>query len=91
MLPKNKDIYESYSSDPSVQKMMRNQLKVYGTMENVMKASSNYLNSLSSSNNNKKDSYPCLTDSQAASSNGKYMTHCYYGCQPGNKITTIIG
>ncbi len=91
MLPKNKDIYESYSSDPSVQKMMRNQLKVYGTMENVMKASSNYLNSLSSSNNNKKDSYLCLTDSQPASSNGKYMTHCYYGCQPGNKITTIIG
>jgi hypothetical protein len=27
----------------------------------------------------------------SAGSNGSYMIHCYYGTQPGNKITTVIG
>ncbi len=78
---------EAYSSDPSIQKMMANQLRVYGSMDNILRASATAYSSSRSNSNSPTSS----DNSPTASSNGKYMSHCYYGCQPGNKITTVIG
>ena len=77
---------DMFSNNPRFQKMVAEHLKIYGSLDGIMKAtygssSSNYSSSSSSSS----DNLP------SASSNGKYMTHCYYGYQPGNKITTVIG
>jgi hypothetical protein len=79
---------QAFSDNPIMQKMYREQLKVYGSMEGICRAvygGSNNSNSNSSSIN------PTPSDSKSAGSSGKYMVHCYYGSQPGNKITTVIG
>jgi hypothetical protein len=74
---------QAFSPIPGMQKMYREQLKIYGSMEGICRAV--YGGSNSSSLN------PTPSDSQPAGSSGKYMVHCYYGSQPGNKITTVIG
>ena len=73
-----------FSSDPYIQEMAARHLKNQGSLAGIY--NSVYGNSTSSNSH-------CSSTSNAPSvgSNGKYMVHCYYGCQPGNKITTVIG
>lgn len=82
------DEIKAFSDNPRMQKMYREQLKIYGSMEGICRATYGGSNS---SNSNSKSLNPTQSDSQSAGSSGKYMVHCYYGCQPGNKITTVIG
>lgn len=75
---------QKFSSNPRMQKMAREHLKIYGSFEGIAKATYGGSSTSSSPSSTPSDSAP-------AGSSGKYMVHCYYGCQPGNKITTVIG
>lgn len=74
----------SNHSDPAIREMAARQNKIWGST----RALGNTLYGNSSSNNAQKSG---SSDSKTAGSNGVYMVHCYYGCQPGNKVTTVIG
>ncbi len=82
------DQVKAFSDNPRMQDMLRNQLKIYGSMQGIYKA---VYGGSNNSNSNGSSLYPSPSDSQPAGSSGKYMVHYYYGCQPGNKITSIIG
>lgn len=79
---------KAFSDNPRMQDMLRRHLKIHGSMEGIYKAVYGGSNNSSS---NGSSLNPTPSDSQSAGSSGKYMVHYYYGCQPGNKITSIIG
>lgn len=80
---------EAFSSDPRMRKMYAEHLKIYGSMEGIMRAT--YGSKSTSSSSSPNISSSSTSDSKPAGSSGNYMVHCYYGSQPGNKITTVIG
>jgi hypothetical protein len=71
-------------TNPRHRQIAEERIRLYGSI-NAMNRS------IYGGSNNKSTSNHCSSDSIGASSNGKYMIHCYYGCQPGNKVTTVIG
>ena len=79
---------DMFASNPRLQQMAAEQLKIYGSLAGIYSAA---YGSSSHSNNSCSSSYSGSSDSPSAGSSGKYMVHCYYGNQPGNKITTVIG
>jgi hypothetical protein len=75
-----------YSSNPQLQKMAAEHLKIYGSIAGVINATyQTKTSTINSKNISDYDNVPSIN------SNGKYMIHYYYGCQPGNRITTVIG
>jgi hypothetical protein len=74
------------STSTKFQKIIDEQLRRNGSVANIAKQV--YSSKTKSSSNN---SYYSGSESPTAGSNGKYMVHYYYGCQPGNRITTVIG
>lgn len=79
---------DMFASNPRLQKVAAEHLKIYGSLAGICNAT---YGGSSSSNNSNSRSYSSSGDSPSAGSSGKYMVHCYYGSQPGNKITTVIG
>lgn len=77
------------SSNPQIQQLALKHLKNSGSIYGIH--NSVYGQSTSSNNNNSSSYYNNGSSSSSAGSNGTYMYHYYYGCQPGNKITTVIG
>ena len=82
---------ENFSSNPRMRKMYAEQLKIYGSMDGIMRAVYGSNSSSASSSEKPNISSSSTSDSKPAGSSGNYMVHCYYGSQPGNKITTVIG
>lgn len=78
---------DRFSSNPEMQRMLARQCKIYGSIDAVYRLA--FTNT--SSNNASRSNYNSGEYSPSVGSSGKYMTHCYYGCQPGDKITTVIG
>lgn len=78
-----------FSSNPQLQQMIAGHLKTYGSLNGICNAA--YGSSSSSTSSNSRNYANSGNNSPNVGSNGKYMVHCYYGCQPGNKITTVIG
>ncbi len=76
-----------FASNPRLRKMAAEHIKIYGSIDGVMRAT--YSSSIST--NKKSSSYSSGENSPEAGSNGKYITHSYYGYQSGNRITTVIG
>ncbi len=72
--------------NPVMQKFAEEHIKRYGSLSGIYSA-----NFGGSSSNSGSSSYSSSDNSPTAGSNGKYMVHCYYGSQSGNKITTVIG
>lgn len=78
---------ELFAGMPTLQQFVKNQINSTGSLAGIYKVS--YGGSSSSTNSN---SYYSGSDSSpTAGSSGKYMVHCYYGSQSGNKVTTVIG
>lgn len=77
---------DSFSSNPRIRQIAAEHLRLYGSVSGITNAT---YNSSNNNTNTKTTSYS--SNSSTAGSNGKYMVHCYFGCQPGNKITTVIG
>ena len=75
-----------FSSNPYIQEMAARHLKNQGSLAGIY--NSVYGNSSSS---NSRSNSSSTSNAPSVGSNGKYMIHYYYGCQPGNKITTVIG
>ena len=72
-------------SNPQVQQMIKQQLKIYGSINGICSAAY-------SVSSNKPNNLPNSCDYQpTVGTSGKYMVHYYYGHQPGNKIITVIG
>ena len=81
----NKTEIDKISSNPQVERMIKQQLKIYGSINGMYSAA--YSVSSSKTNN-----LSIVCDSQPiVGTNGKYMVHYYYGHQPDNKIITVIG
>jgi hypothetical protein len=78
---------DMFASNPMLQKFAAEQLKNYGSLAGIYNAAYGG----SSSSNSGSRSYSGSDNSPTAGSSGKYMVHCYYGSQSGNKITTVIG
>jgi len=76
------------SSNPQIQQLALKHLKNSGSLNGIHNS---VYGQSSSSNNNSSTYYNNGSVAPSAGSNGTYMVHCYYGCQPGNKITTVIG
>lgn len=79
---------DMFASNPRLQQMAAEHLKIYGSLAGIYNAA---YGASSSGNNSSSNSYLNSSNSPTAGSSGKYMVHCYYGNQPGNKITTVIG
>jgi len=79
---------DMFASNPRLQQMAAEHLRIYGSLAGIYNAA---YGGSSPNNNSGSRSYSSSSDSQSAGSSGKYMVHCYYGSQPGNKITTVIG
>ena len=75
------------SSNPQIQQLALKHLKNSGSIHGIH----NSVYGQSSNNNNSSGYYNNGSVTPSAGSNGTYMYHCYYGTQPGNKITTVIG
>lgn len=71
-------------SNPKIREMAARHNMMWGSSQAVGSALYGQ-----SSNNTGLSKSP--SDSKTANSNGIYMVHCYYGCQPGNKVTTVVG
>jgi hypothetical protein len=86
----NNNNYQSelsqFSSNPYIQQMAARHLKNHGSVNGIY----NSVYGGSTSNNTRNNS-SIASNAPSVSSNGKYMVHCYYGCQPDNKLTTVIG
>ncbi len=75
-----------FSAMPTLQKFVRDQINATGSLAGIYKTSYG-----GSSPSNSNSNYSGSDSSPTAGSNGKYMVHCYYGSQSGNKVTTVIG
>jgi hypothetical protein len=89
---KSNNTYQSevdkFSYNPWLQQIVAKHLKINGSLQGISSA----VHSHSNATTNSYNKYSCSGDnSPKAGSTGKYMVHCYYGCQPGDKITTVIG
>ncbi len=73
--------------NPIMQKFAEEHIKRYGSLSGIYSAGFGG----SSSSSNTSSCYSSSENSPTAGSSGKYMVHCYYGSQSGNKITTVIG
>ena len=76
----------SNHSNPRIREMATRHNALWGSTQAV-----GYALYGSSSTNSTNSGSRSPSDSKTANSNGIYMVHCYYGCQPGNKVTTVIG
>jgi hypothetical protein len=73
------------SSNPQVQQMIKQQLKIYGSINGICSAAYSVPSNKTNNSSSSYESQPTVGTS------GKYMVHYYYGHQPGNKIVTVIG
>ena len=80
---------DMFASNPRLQQMAAEHLKIYGSLAGIYNAA--YGSSSTSTNSTSSSYSSSSSNAPSAGSSGKYMVHCYYGHQPGNRITTVIG